>query len=1042
MSCGTALPADQPAPHGTRKTVTIIFCDLAGSTAIGERLDPEAVRDVMTAYYAAMRDALETHGGSVEKYIGDAVMGVFGVPVLHEDDALRAVEAAAAMRSSIAGLDAAIRDRYGVEIAVRIGVNTGVVVVGDPSGGQSLVVGDAVNVAARLEQVAASGEVLLGPQTYALVRQHVDAERTEPLALKGKSAEIVAYRLRAVAPTRDAVGLRPDPPFVGRAAEMGTLMDAFSRARSGRSCVLLTVIGSAGVGKSRLAREFVASVADDAQVIVGRCLPYGDGITFWPVVELVKDACGITDDEPRASARVKIDSTLVGAEDASLVAERVAAVAGLGDTVGGLQETFWSIRRFLEHLARERTVVVLIDDIHWAEPALLDLVEYLAGWTRDAPILLLCLARPDLLDVRPGWGGTHPDATTLALGPLDEQESEHLITQLLGAGLGPDVIDRIREAGGGNPLFLEELLRMLEDEGLLERRDGAWSASGDLAGLRVPGSIQALLGARLDRLTPEEAEVIRAAAVVGKEFWWGAVDELVEADLRPRVGAHLQTLVRKDLIRPERSSLVGEDAFRFHHILIQEAAYAGTSKDARARLHERFARWVEATARDRLAELEAVLGYHLERAYRYRTELGAPGPEERELAARAADWLARAGHRAAERRDANAASDLLGRAVSLLPADAPERPGMLLELVAELGEIGDLAASARALDEVDAIASATGDEVLAARAAIPRLVLLEATDPKRLGPAAIAVERAIQVLDAGGDDLWLARAWLTTSDLHMNRSRHADADAALERAIEHARRAGSPVEEADALGRYAGSGLYGPAPVEDVEPRCLDLLDRTGGGATEGPALRALAGVRAMQGRFDEARAHARRARGILEDFGLRLRARWVSETLGTIEMLAGNVEDAEREFRDGYDAADAFGDHGFQATMAALLAHALLDQGRAEEAERLAAISGSLAAEDDLASQVLWRGAHARATAAADPDRSRRLAREAVALALETDDVNMQADAFVDLGVVLGGTGDPDAARSAFDDAIARFEAKGNVAGAERVRSRSASVL
>jgi class 3 adenylate cyclase/tetratricopeptide (TPR) repeat protein len=1038
MSCGAPLAFDAPGPTATRKTVTIVFCDVAGSTAMGERLDPESVREVMTGFYGAMRGALEGHGGTVEKFIGDAVMGVFGVPILHEDDALRAVEAADAMRGAVVELNRTLVERFDVELATRIGVNTGEVIVGDPDAGEALVVGDAVNVAARLEQAAGSGEVLLGPQTYALVRQHVVAASVGPLELKGKREGVTAYRLERVAPADDAVGLRVDPPFVGREDELRTLREAFERARSHRTCVLATVIGSAGVGKSRLSREFVTSIGDDARVVGGRCLPYGDGITFWPVIELVKDACGITDDEPRASARTKIDETLAGAEDAALVAERIAAVAGLGETTAGLQETFWSIRRLLEWLARERPLVVVVDDVHWAEPTFLDLVEYLAGWTQQSPMLVLALARPELLDVRPGWG-SQPDAIAIQVGPLDERESDRLIGSVLGAGLDDPVLERIREAGGGNPLFLEEMLRMLEDDGVLERTNGRWHSTRGAAEFAVPGSIQALLGARLDRLTGEERSVIRAAAVVGKEFWWGAVDSLVDADIRPRVGAHLQTLVRKDLIRPERSTLAGEDAFGFHHLLIQEAAYLGAPKDVRATMHERFAAWIEATAGDRLPELEPLLGHHLERAYRFRSELETPGPRERDLAARAAEWLTRAGMRAVERRDAAAASDLLGRALALLPPDDPGRAAVLLDLVDARSELGDLDGAELALEELDALAG--DDPALVARLAILRFTLLESTDPKALVDATAEVERHVGTLERVGDDLWVARAWLLIADLQWASGRYGDAGVALDRAIEHARRAGAHRLEGDALGRYTGAAVFGPATVEEAERRALDVLGRVTGTASEGPALRALAHVRAMQGRFDEARAAAVRARTILEELGLRLRANWSRETSGWIEILAGDAPAAEREFRVGRDAAIEFGDRGFEGTAAALLAHALLEQGRDAEGEAVAAQAEAVAADDDLSTQVLWRTARSRAIASRDPSDAAVLAREGVELAMTTDDLDMQADALADLGGALGALGDREGARRAFDDAIARVERKGNVAARERIRTRRAFV-
>jgi class 3 adenylate cyclase/tetratricopeptide (TPR) repeat protein len=1037
MSCGSALPPDGPSE--ARKTVTVLFCDVEGSTQLADRLDAESVRQMMLRFFGEMRAGLERHGGTVEKYIGDAVMAVFGVPRLHEDDALRAVRAAEEMQAALERLNDEFEGRWGIRLRIRIGVNTGEVVVGDAAAGQALVVGDAVNIAARLEQAAPAGAVLLGAETYALVRDHVEAKELDPLELKGKAEPIPAYQLVGLRRRVDAIGARPEPPLVGRTGELAALRSAFERCRSDREAALVTVLGSAGVGKSRLSREFIAGLDHDALILTGRCLPYGDGITFWPVIELVKGACGIADDDPRAEARAKIDAALSGAEDGPLIAERVAALMGVDGGTVGLQETFWAIRRFLEWLGRGRPVVALVDDLQWAEPTLLDLIEYVAGWTRDTALLLLCLARPDLMDARPTWGGGTSASTWLSLSPLDDDESERLMASLLpGARIDERVSRRIAESAGGNPLFIEEMFRMLEDDGLLRRQNGGWVMAGDVSTVTVPATINALLGARLDRLSDEERAVIRSASAVGKVFWWGAVAELAPEAIRPNVGSHLQTLVRKELIRPDRSTFAGEDAFRFHHILVQEAAYRGIPKQVRAELHERFASWVHRVAGERSVEYEEVVGYHLEQAFRYRTELGGRSEDLRALGLRAARPLATAGHRALLRRDNSAAADLLRRAADLAPPDAHERRSVLLELSEALLETGDLVRSEASLDEAERLAEEAGDESMVANIGIRRLYLLQSTDPKRLAESAqLEAERLIATLEKQDDDVGLARAWRLVGDLHWARSRYASADDALARAISHARRAGDAREEAECLGRYAGSGAYGPAHVREVERRCQELLS---GGIPGGEpaALRALAVVRAMEGRFDEARKLAEQAKAILEEFGFRLRASWVSETSGAIEMLAGDPVAAERALRAGFDAAVEVGEQGFQATVAALLAHALVEQGRLAEAEEYTTLSEASAAEDDLASQVLWRSARARVRAAsgAAPEGA-ALVREAVALVEQTDDVNMHADTLVDLAGVLVAGRRQDEAADVLDRAIGLYVGKGNVVAAEAARRR-----
>ena len=962
MACGSPLPQPaEPSSGEIRKTVTVLFCDVVGSTPLGEQLDPESVRRVMTGFYDGMRVVLERHSGAVEKYIGDAVMGVFGLPVLHEDDALRAVRAAAEMREALSQLNEELRTSFGVELQIRIGVNTGEVVVGDAASG-SPVLGDAINVAARLEQTAAPGDILLGSQTYALVRDAVTVDDGRALSLKGKAEPVTGYRLLEVEP-RSGRDEHPAPAFVGRAFELAALRDAFDDSANESVCVLLTVLGAAGVGKSRLAEEFALSVAEEARVVRGRCLPYGEGITFWPVAEMVRDACGIDIDEPRDTAREKIASVLQGTDDAGLIVDGVAAVAGLAQTSAGMQETFWAIRRFLEVLQRERPLVVLFDDIHWAEPVFLDLIEYLASWLRDARITLLCLARPELLELRPGWIGMEPAAHAVMLSPLAPEESTALIGNLLGTSpLDASDRDRIVEAAEGNPLFLEEMLRMLEDDGLLSNDGGVWKVVGDLSQVAVPATIQALLAARLDRLGSQERVVLGAASVIGKEFWWGAVSELCPESLRPHVGSHLQTLVRKGLISPERSTLAGEDAFRFHHILILDASYSGLPKERRAELHERFAVWAEEHPGDRMPEYEAVVGYHLEQAFRYRRELGATGSDVDRLGARAADRLAVAGRRALGRGDMAAAVSLLERATDLLAPESLERAQLLPDLSEASMETGALARADELLTEAIRVADDAQDAGLRGHATIVRLLLMESTDPKGRSEVALReIERVIPAFEELGDELGLARAYRLKADVHWTRATYSAAEDAIEHAIEHARLAGAGYEEAENLGLYVGAGVYGPTPVHEVVARCERILGETKGNRlVEAQALRSLAAMRAMEGRFEEARTSVARAAAIMQDLGWSLRAAFTSETAGFVERLAGDPAACERELRGGFALIEKLGEQGFLSTVAALLAHVILDQDRTGEAEEFVAASEAAAAEDDVATHILLQSARA----------------------------------------------------------------------------------
>jgi class 3 adenylate cyclase len=442
--CAAPLAAQEPGARELRKTVTVIFCDVAGSTALGERLDAETMRQVMARYFEAMKGVIERHGGTVEKFIGDAVMAVFGVPVRHEDDALRGVRAAAEMRQAVTDLNEELERDYGTALELRIGVNTGGVVTGTE---ERLVTGDAVNVAARLEQAASPSEVLLGEETFQLVRDAVEAEPLEPLELKGKSEPITAFRLVAVLPDATVVARRAVAPMVGREQELDLLRDAFSQARRDRSCQLLTLLGAAGVGKSRLAHEFLATL-EGTSVVQGRCLSYGEGITYWPVVEALKQLLG---DQPQARLAE------LGTDE--LAAETILGVLGEGEAVGSTDEIAWAVRKLFEAAAGDQPLVVAIDDVHWGESALLDLIEHVAVLSRDASMLLLCMARPELLDHRPAWAGGKLNATTVLLEPLAAPETDRLIDNLAGARLDTELRARINEAAEGNPLFVEEWSR-------------------------------------------------------------------------------------------------------------------------------------------------------------------------------------------------------------------------------------------------------------------------------------------------------------------------------------------------------------------------------------------------------------------------------------------------------------------------------------------------------------------------------------------------------------------------------------------------------
>jgi tetratricopeptide (TPR) repeat protein len=510
------------------------------------------------------------------------------------------------------------------------------------------------------------------------------------------------------------------------------------------------------------------------------------------------------------------------------------------------------------------------------------------------------------------------------------------------------------------------------------------------------------------------------------------------------VGAHLQTLVRKELIRPDRSSLVGEDAFRFHHILIQEAAYRATPKSVRADLHARFADWLEATAGDRILEVEEILGYHLDQAYRYRAELGETGDGLPALAGRAFAKLSAAGRRALARGDVSAAVKLLRRAASLPTEASEDRLAVMPELAEALMELGDLSEAAGVIDEAIEEAERAGLSGLRAHAVVVRLLLMGMTDPKERSRAALQqLDEVIPTFEALGDDLGLARSWRLLAEVHMNRARYADADDALERAVRHARRAGAAWEEAESLGQFAGSGAFGPAPVPEVIRRCELIVTQAAGNRTaEARALRALGTMRAMEGDFDEARELVGRARTMLEDLGLRLRAAFVSETLGFIERLAGDDAAAERVLREGYEVIERVHERGYLSTLAAVLAHTLVAQGRDDEAEGFTKVSEETAAEDDLSSQILWRSARARLLARRGAlAEARDLIERAVLIADSTDDINMRADTLLDLSEVYGAAGRVGEAADAARHALDLYQRKGNRVSVVAVEAKLAAL-
>jgi class 3 adenylate cyclase/tetratricopeptide (TPR) repeat protein len=1033
--CGTQL-APQLPPQEVRKVVTVVFSDLKGSTSLGEALDSESLREVMSRYFEEMRGVLELHGGTVEKYIGDAIMAVFGLPRVQEDDALRAVRAAHGMQQALGELNDELEQRWGVRLTNRTGVNTGEVVAGDPTAGQRLVTGDTVNVAARLEQAAPALEVLIGAATYRLVREAVEVEEVEPLELKGKSERVPAFRLLSVRADKDGVLRHRGAPLVGREAELSLLLAGADRAFGERRCRAFTIIGEAGVGKSRLAEEFLHRLAGRARTLHGRCLPYGDGITFWPIAEAVRDAASISDRDQTESARQKLEALAgPGSED---VVARVAAAIGLSAEQFSVQELFWGIRNLFALLAAEWPLVVSFEDLHWAEAAFLDLIDHLTDALDDAPVFLLCDARPDLLESRPEWA-ERANAGRALLEPLTTADSERVIENLLGeAGLDDEVRRRIVQAAEGNPLFVEQLLSMMIDEGVVRFEDGRWAVARQLPDVVIPPTIQALLAARLDSLEREERAVIEPAAVVGYVFPEDAVRELVPDPVRDTVAAHLGALTQKQFVRPDPNERSFQDAYRFHHVLIRETTYDGLLKRARAALHEQFVRWADRVNGDRAMEYEEILGYHLEQAFRYLADLGPLDDHGVALGADGARRLGSSGRRARNRGDLRAAANLLERATMLLPELAPARLELLPDLGDALIELGRFDDARKLLEAARDATRSIGDTRLGAQAQVMQLLLQRRSgESEQWSESAVPqIEVAIDVFREAGDHLGLAKAFRVLGYVHGIACRYAEAAAASERGLEHARLAGNALEQRAAATSYALSACWGPTSVEEATARCQEILEQVSSNRlSRGWVLCLLAQLTAMRGDFDGARQLYRDGSAAIEEVaGEGWHLAWTSLPASRVEMLAADPAAAERELARAAALLERMGEEYLLSTVIALLARAVCAQGRLDEALVLTQRAEELAGADDVETQAEWRAVRAQVLVRTDRLEAAALAQAALQLLLPTDSAVMKVEALLDLGDVFLHIGD-DGASWAVQEALRLAERKGNVVAAARAR-------
>jgi DNA-binding SARP family transcriptional activator len=990
-----------------RRPVTVLCVAWQTESRVGVALDPEAHGVVTEHAVSGLTAVLERYGGKLAASDSERLMGVFGVTTLHEDDALRAVRASLEAREALTGTAGVLPRRYGANLVYRFGVATGEVLVG--GAGPLGFAGDVDARAVMLAEAAGPGQILISQQTQQLAAAAIETDSAGP----GR------FLLRSAHAGVRPLAVRLDAPLVGRAEEIRRLESAYARAVRDRVTMTVTVLGEAGLGKTRLVQELARRLGPGEQVLTGRCLHYGEGITFWPLREVVRQAGG-GDDSPET-----IQALLDGETDAAEVAEQLHRALGPGNQGrAAAAEIFWAARRFLEARARHQPLLVVFEDLHWAEPTFLDLVESLALQPGRSPIALVCIARPELLDQRPAWAAEADRSVSIQLTPLGDGPAAALVDALsANQRIPPSTRARLLDTGGGNPLYLEQLAVSLSEQ------DGS-----DIRPV-LPPTIQALLAARLQRLGPGASSVLVRAAIIGKDFGEREIRELLPAEARDPFSRNLQTLIAKGLVQRGPPGRSPWEAYSFRHILILEAAYRSIPKSLRADLHHRYADWVEAITPDPFPGRSEILGYHLEQSVRYRNELWPADPQSAALSRRAAAYLDTAGTAAHDRGDDVAAVNLLDRAAALLPGDDPALGPLYTRLGTALLEAGQLEKAQATLDHAQRITAANGDDRQYARARVEALLMHLKVTPNE---AAIDIARELPELrrefQQGQDDLGICRTLQLEAALHWDHSRSGAAEDCWRRAAEYARKANDRRQLVETLGWLSSAAMWGPTSAPEGIQRCREYLDEIGNHPIGKAAiLQNLAGLYAMQDDFATAQVTLDSAESLLKTLGPTMTAA-IMQHAALIATLAGDPAGAERYLRLEYDSLYQMGERRVLSSTAVKLARAIAAQGpgRYDEAIRLITASQEAAAAGDLLPQALGNGLYARILA----DRGRyreaeELARSAAALAARTDLLSQHADTLLELSHVLAAAGLVSEAHSAATQALSLYRRKGNLPGA-----------